>query len=217
MSTERRIEANTKNAQLSTGPRTANGKARVASNAVKHGLTGKQIVLPNEKAADFDSFRACLLKDLKPVGELEGALAERIAADLWRLRRVPMLEAATYRRVHQEQIIAELQQLGYEMLSGKSLMDEEIVAKLEEERSKLGDPSMAVTMVLENHPETFANLWRHEAVLSRSLLRTLHELQRLQAARAGERVPAPALVDVDVNIGQHGASNPEMILQNKPI
>jgi hypothetical protein len=44
----------------------------------------------------------------------------------------------------------------------------------------------------------FANLSRYEVALSRSLLRNLHELQRLQAVRAGERVPAPAVVDVDI-------------------
>ena len=38
------------------------------------------------------------------------------------------------------------------------------------------------------------------AALSRSMLRTLHELQRLQAARTGKHVPAPAVVDVDVSL-----------------
>ena len=57
--------------------------------------------------------------------------------------------------------------------------------------------------------ETFANLWRHEATRLRSVLRTLHELQRLQAMRAGERVPIPVAVDVDVNINGNGVVNPE--------
>jgi len=59
------------------------------------------------------------------------------------------------------------------------------------------------------YAETFANLWRHEAALSRSWSRSLHELQRLQAIRAGERIAAPAVVDIDVSIGQDAAVNPE--------
>jgi hypothetical protein len=53
MSSQRQIEANRKNAQLSTRPRNADGKARVASNALKHGLTARQIVLPHESSEDF--------------------------------------------------------------------------------------------------------------------------------------------------------------------
>jgi hypothetical protein len=49
-------EQNRINAQLSTGPRTPDGKARVASNALKHGLTGKRIVLRNENLEEFDDF-----------------------------------------------------------------------------------------------------------------------------------------------------------------
>ncbi|HEX4710679.1 hypothetical protein [Phenylobacterium sp.] len=39
MSSERRVQANRMNASQSTGPRSAAGKARVARNAVKHGLS----------------------------------------------------------------------------------------------------------------------------------------------------------------------------------
>ena len=39
MSSERRVQANRMNASQSTGPRSASGKARVARNAVKHGLS----------------------------------------------------------------------------------------------------------------------------------------------------------------------------------
>lgn len=45
---------------------------------------------------------------------------------------------------------------------------------------------------------------RYEAALERSLFKTLHELQRLQAVRAGERVLPPAAVDVDLAVHQEG-------------
>jgi hypothetical protein len=98
MSTERQTRANRDNAQHSTGPRTTGGKQRVASNALKHGLTGKQIVLPNENADDFEEFRTDLRNDLDPQGAFEEVLTDMIVADVWRFRRVPVLEAALYAR-----------------------------------------------------------------------------------------------------------------------
>jgi hypothetical protein len=38
MTTERKIEANRKNAKRNTGPRTALGKVRARHNALRHGL-----------------------------------------------------------------------------------------------------------------------------------------------------------------------------------
>jgi hypothetical protein len=100
---DRQTEANRRNAQLSTGPKTAEGKAAVASNALKHGLTGKQMVLPGENPEDFEAFRSDISNRLNLSGELEGALAERLIADLWRLRRVPALEVALYNRGYKEE------------------------------------------------------------------------------------------------------------------
>ena len=46
----------------------------------------------------------------------------------------------------------------------------------------------------------FSKLSRYETTIERSLYKTLHELQRLQAARGAEgNVPPPAAVDVDVS------------------
>lgn len=49
--------------------------------------------------------------------------------------------------------------------------------------------------------DVFSKLSRYEAAIERSFFRTLHELQRLQAARFGQEVPVPAVVDVDVTGG----------------
>jgi hypothetical protein len=46
MSSDKQVAANRLNAQRSTGPRTPAGKARVSFNALKHGLTGREVVLP---------------------------------------------------------------------------------------------------------------------------------------------------------------------------
>ena len=52
MATQRQIEANRLNAQLSTGPRTQEGKDRSRGNALTHGLTAETVAL------DFSAARA---------------------------------------------------------------------------------------------------------------------------------------------------------------
>jgi hypothetical protein len=53
--------------------------------------------------------------------------------------------------------------------------------------------------------DSMGRLTRYETSLERRFLRLLHELQRLQAVRAGVNVPPPAVVDVDVQGDQQAA------------
>ncbi len=224
MSSDKQIAANGLNAQRSTGPRTSAGKAKVSANALKHGLTGRDVVLPGEDPDDFDSFRAGLLTNLDPQGELEGALAEKIVADLWRLRRVPIFEAMLYKRGCAERLVEEAEESvkQYESTEMDRLLaptqnndvlvsdpqaHEDANRRLAGARAQLFDPSFNVTRVLEASPEPFLNLWRHETALSRSFQRTLHELQRLQARRGGEDVPVPAIMDVDVSVPESAGTD----------
>ena len=46
---------------------------------------------------------------------------------------------------------------------------------------------------------TYGKLCRYEAHIERGLYKALHELQRLQAARRGQLVSAPLVLDVDVS------------------
>ena len=46
MPTKKQNEANRRNAQLSTGPKTTNGKARASRNALTHGLFATDLLLP---------------------------------------------------------------------------------------------------------------------------------------------------------------------------
>jgi hypothetical protein len=50
MISEARLNANRRNSQRSTGPKTEQGKARSRLNACRHGLTGAGVVLPDEEA-----------------------------------------------------------------------------------------------------------------------------------------------------------------------
>jgi hypothetical protein len=54
----------------------------------------------------------------------------------------------------------------------------------------------------ETIPSDSANLIRYETTIERGIFRSLHELERRQAARLGEKPPIPTVVDIDVT---HGA------------
>jgi hypothetical protein len=53
-------------------------------------------------------------------------------------------------------------------------------------------------MLLE--PAVLGTVTRYESNLERSFFRTLHEIQRLQAARSGALVSPPAALDVDLTV-----------------
>ncbi len=88
------IEANRKNAQKSTGPKTSEGKRVVAQNALKHGLFSRYLILHDEDPLEYQALLDGLNAALKPVGALEYSLVERIALALWRQRRLVRSETA---------------------------------------------------------------------------------------------------------------------------
>lgn len=103
MASLKQIAANRSNALSGTGPRTAKGKARSSRNALTHGLTAQEIVIPGEDATAYRSFEQQLIDDLHPNGSCELELVERLAATYWRLRRIPRFEAALLAwREHQD-------------------------------------------------------------------------------------------------------------------
>jgi len=92
-----RAEASRRNGAQSRGPKTIEGKARSAKNALKHGLRAQKcIVLPGEDAAAFEAFEAVLLEDLAPHGALQAVLARRVIAAAWRLERAERLEVELF-------------------------------------------------------------------------------------------------------------------------
>jgi hypothetical protein len=92
MSTASQI-ANAANAQLSTGPRTEEGKSQSSQNARTHGLTAQHPVIPNEDRAAFDQLRAQLQAETKPQGALQQIIFEGLVDSAWNLRRVRAMEA----------------------------------------------------------------------------------------------------------------------------
>src|SRR3954451_24333958 len=92
MSSAAKALANRQNSVHSTGPVTPAGKATCSRNALRQGLTSKQIVLPGEDAAHYDELRQDMLAIYAPANAAEAMLVDEVAAAQWRLMRVRRLE-----------------------------------------------------------------------------------------------------------------------------
>ena len=103
MASEAQLTANRLNAQKSTGPRTAEGKAAASLNAVQHGLRAQAIVLPGEGPDEYRLYRQRLLADLQPQDLPETDLAERIVELAWRLRRAGRYHSAVFEALYEQQ------------------------------------------------------------------------------------------------------------------
>jgi hypothetical protein len=94
MASPAQILANRENAQRSTGPKTTEGKQTASRNALRHGLTGTQIVIPGEDPAAYEDLRQGLYESHQPANEAERILVDQIAANAWRLLRAQRVETA---------------------------------------------------------------------------------------------------------------------------
>jgi hypothetical protein len=90
MASQCQIDANRRNAQHSTGPRTEEGKAAARFNAVRHGFTAQ---LHTGDDPDFDSFRDGFIAEHQPSTPTEMFLVEQMASAAWRLRRLRAAES----------------------------------------------------------------------------------------------------------------------------
>ena len=96
MSSAAQIAANQKNAQLSTGPTSAQGKSKSSLNAVKTGLTGRTVLLPTDDAEAYQAHIDRFFAQWQPADDTERALTQTLADTEWRLLRIPSLEAGIY-------------------------------------------------------------------------------------------------------------------------
>ncbi|MGH7032144.1 MAG: hypothetical protein ACREFL_00265 [Stellaceae bacterium] len=169
MTTPAQIAANRRNARKSTGPVTEPGKAAASQNALRHGLTARQIASTDERSADFAEFAEALHRDLAPEGEVEEQLAERLILAAWRLRRAARAERGVIDSWH---------------TSTRPI-------------THLLASETAMSRLFTQSSEAMTALARYEATQDRAFGRALALLERRQARRRGEHVPAPVTVVVE--------------------
>jgi hypothetical protein len=92
--TEAQIAANRKNASLPTGMRIEEGKARSRANALKHGLTGDEVVLSDADSAEVERLSRASRAEPAAPGEADRVLAHRMAVLAVRMERAVEQEGA---------------------------------------------------------------------------------------------------------------------------
>ena len=92
MATAAQITANQANAQLSTGPQTQEGNAKVAQNARKHGLCAQYLIVRDDEQEDFEALASQLRDQLSPQGSLEDTLFDNLLLAKWNMARCTRLE-----------------------------------------------------------------------------------------------------------------------------
>jgi hypothetical protein len=92
MATLKQFEANRRNAQHSTGPKTTEGKATVSMNALRHGLRARTVVLPGENREEFNHLCDDLEVEWHPQSRTEQFYVEQMAVSQWKLTRMEVGE-----------------------------------------------------------------------------------------------------------------------------
>jgi hypothetical protein len=195
--TQEKLAANRKNAQSSTGPRTAAGKAAIRLNALKHGILAKEIFrsgkVLGESRKDFESLLSGLCEAFEPIGKAEELAVEEIAVTYVRRARALRAELGEIEREELES--EEIEEAHCFSLAGKS------PAALDELRNirAIGD-NLPPPWVLEH-------TMRYEAMLDRQMMRAVQWFEMLQQRRR-------ALEQQPQESEPPGSEMPK--LQNKP-
>jgi hypothetical protein len=209
MTSIRQIEANRRNARLSTGPVTEEGKRRSRRNAVHHGLTAETVIDALEDAEDYAAFEMAVTADYDAQSAVERELVLRLASLLWRLRRATAIESGLFkiqakhllqfrqsRRAHQER-----QHIIDSMYRGAVATEDDVPQNEDEPARSLGtgwqtaqpgDQSDVLTrsfVRLSNLPSyPLDRLSRYEATLWRQTCQTLFTLRCLNSSASWRRL-----------------------------
>ncbi len=159
MTTQAQLNANLLNAQLSTGPKTAEGKAKSSLNAVKTGLTGRTVLLPSDDVTAYQAHLARFAATWQPSGDTERSLVQSLADTDWRLLRIPALEAGLF-----------------------ALGRREFAAQFETEDPSIQD-ALIDAQTLRAYRRDFSNLGTQESRLRRQQEKDTAALAQLQEAR----------------------------------
>jgi hypothetical protein len=202
MSSKVQIEANRRNGKRSKGPTTAEGKSASAKNALKNGLQAEQLVLlPGEDGRKYLELRLSLNDQFNPVGDVEAFLVETMANQIWRLRRVPKIEAGIL-AYHYDLVSAE-QSAAYNAKvidvappdgenGGMIVGVDSIELPGESPDAQAPDTALGLAFLRASRDDNaISTLTRYQREIEQSFYKAHGELARLQAIRKSEGAGAP--------------------------
>jgi hypothetical protein len=168
MPSAKQIEANRRNAQKSTGPRTDGGKRASSLNALKHGLTGQTLLMTPEESEAYEQFTGSIVRDLRPVGAMEAEIARSIADTRWRINRAAAIENNIF---------------ASEAWSQESWAARDAAKRGAESAWDEVSRALAVVRSFVDQPKRFQLLTTYEMRLLRKAQTELKQLRELQTAR----------------------------------
>ncbi|MGA9543648.1 MAG: hypothetical protein WBQ85_08765 [Candidatus Sulfotelmatobacter sp.] len=184
-SSHKKAAANRINGQKSDGP---TNTTSTRFNATKHGLLAVGIT-ELDNAEGYRNIQNGLMREKNPVGAIETFLVESAAIEMVRWLRARRLEA--------ECITSELNPPTHSPgLSELLLLD----------GGEVLDPGLPAAISAEA-AQKLVTFQRYESTFANRFFRIIHELERLQRMRQGERLPVPVAVDISVHAGT-GALDP---------
>ena len=172
MSSVRQIEANRRNALLSTGPTTEEGKRKSRQNAIRHGLTAETIIDALEDAGDYEAFQMSVTADYDPQSAVERELILRLASLLWRLRRATAIETGLF-KMQASQLLKFRQ---------RKSADRKRQEMIEEMYQRASEPEVVSLRSDQETADTYSNLTRSYVQLNDLPSCPLDRLSRYEAA-----------------------------------
>ena len=167
---DKQIDANRRNAKLSTGPRTEAGKTRSSMNGFKHPWLGVSTIMTEEDCIAMRDFVREYTADWAPQGPIETQEANTIAMDNWRINRIKGVE---------ENIFA----WGYEMDPGMKCH-----AEIVEVENCLTHATSYI-----RYSEVINRISLYESRLNRIIVRNTELLNKRQAERRNREKQAPKM------------------------
>jgi hypothetical protein len=126
----KRIEANRRNARLSTGPKSSAGKFRSSRNSLKHGLEARRHLIIGEDIKDFQEYKVSQIKFFDPKDPIEVDDCIQIITLGWKLRRFSAVETGLFNQDIIQQIKTSSNNIGVNLMKRSDF--EEVAKELDQ-------------------------------------------------------------------------------------
>lgn len=176
---EKQLKANQENGKKG-GVKTDEGKEVSKYNALKHGILKANV---SEYEAEFSNdVMDRLNSQFQPVGVLEKMLVDRIGYIYIRLFRVAKSENEYMQSI----------------LNPRKVTVKDIIPQIEFTETIVENEGYVPILKDTSVEKLTSTYLRYEIALENRMYKAIHELQRLQANRIGEKIPPPLAVDIDM-------------------